>query len=105
VSKIIARPGSLSSMLPRVDGRLLLYKPPGNFRGFNCCMPTRSNFDAKSLLSNGGSNASALPLPCPQAGLDDSAMSEDCLSMILYVPTSLNANSNAPTLVWYALVE
>jgi carboxylesterase type B len=26
--------------------------------------------------------------------------SEDCLSMILYVPTSLTASSKAPTLTW-----
>lgn len=28
-------------------------------------------------------------------------MSEDCLSMILYVPKTLNPASNVPTLMWY----
>lgn len=35
-------------------------------------------------ISNSNTNASQLPLACPQDGIDDSAMSEDCLSMLLY---------------------
>ncbi|KAF9527033.1 Alpha/Beta hydrolase protein [Crepidotus variabilis] len=51
-------------------------------------------------LPNGSNNASALPLACPQPDIDASAYSEDCLSMILYVPPSLTVTSQAPTLVW-----
>lgn len=49
---------------------------------------------------NGSTNVTALPLPCPQPGLDPSAYSEDCLSMVLYVPTTLTLTSSASTLVW-----
>ncbi|KAI0784377.1 Alpha/Beta hydrolase protein [Abortiporus biennis] len=49
-------------------------------------------------LPNGLTDPSGLPLACPQDNLDDSSMSEDCLSMILFVPNNLPAN--APTLVW-----
>lgn len=42
-----------------------------------------------------------MPLPCAQLGVDDSQFSEDCLSMILYVPPGLTLTSAAPTLVWY----
>nr|GAT51241.1 predicted protein [Mycena chlorophos] len=51
-------------------------------------------------LPNGNTNASALPLACPQPGVDASTYTEDCLSMILYVPTTLKPDSNVPTLVW-----
>ncbi|KIJ69164.1 hypothetical protein HYDPIDRAFT_172623 [Hydnomerulius pinastri MD-312] len=51
-------------------------------------------------LPNGSTNASALPLMCPQPYVDDSSFSEDCLSMILYVPTSLALGSGVPTLMW-----
>ncbi|TFY71877.1 hypothetical protein EVG20_g1138 [Dentipellis fragilis] len=51
-------------------------------------------------LPNGSSDVTALPLACPQQNVDPSAYSEDCLSMILYVPSSVTANSNAPTLMW-----
>lgn len=54
-----------------------------------------------SFHSNGSSDPSALPLACPQAGMADSSMSEDCLSMVLYVPDSVNIGSGAPTLMWY----
>ncbi|KAF9482817.1 alpha/beta-hydrolase [Pholiota conissans] len=52
------------------------------------------------VLPNGATNSSALPLACPQDVLDPSAYSEDCLSMVLYVPPSLTVTSNAPTFVW-----
>lgn len=52
---------------------------------------------------NGSTNVSALPLACPQPGVDSSAYSEDCLSMIIYVPPALTLSSAAPTLVWYFL--
>ncbi|KAH7889529.1 Alpha/Beta hydrolase protein [Phlebopus sp. FC_14] len=51
-------------------------------------------------LPNGSTNLSTLPLMCPQPYVDDSSFSEDCLSMILYVPTSLTLKSEAPTLMW-----
>ncbi|KIJ16980.1 hypothetical protein PAXINDRAFT_74662 [Paxillus involutus ATCC 200175] len=50
-------------------------------------------------LPNGSTNVSALPLMCPQPYVDDSSFSEDCLSMILYVPT-LKLASGVPTLMW-----
>lgn len=53
-----------------------------------------------ACTSNGNTNASQLPLACPQDGVDDSAMSEDCLSMLLYVPSTVSQASNAPTLLW-----
>ncbi|EKM55684.1 uncharacterized protein PHACADRAFT_184465 [Phanerochaete carnosa HHB-10118-sp] len=53
-----------------------------------------------ACISAGNTNASQLPLACPQDGIDASAMSEDCLSMLLYVPSSVNPASNAPTLLW-----
>ncbi|KDR81732.1 hypothetical protein GALMADRAFT_59378 [Galerina marginata CBS 339.88] len=49
--------------------------------------------------SNGSTNVTALPLACPQ-GADPSAYTEDCLSMVIYVPPTLTLVSNAPTLVW-----
>ena len=54
-----------------------------------------------NFVSAGNVNASQLPLACPQDNIDSSAMSEDCLSMILYVPTTVKAGSNVPTILWY----
>ncbi|KAJ3488986.1 hypothetical protein NLI96_g2463 [Meripilus lineatus] len=51
-------------------------------------------------LPNGNTDPTKLPLSCPQTGVDGSTMSEDCLSMILYVPNSVHIGSNVPTLVW-----
>ncbi|KAJ7085678.1 alpha/beta-hydrolase [Mycena belliarum] len=51
-------------------------------------------------LPNGGTNASALPLACPQPLADPSGYAEDCLSMILYVPTNCKAMGGVPTLLW-----
>ncbi|THH19472.1 hypothetical protein EW146_g1706 [Bondarzewia mesenterica] len=51
-------------------------------------------------LPNGSSNVSALPLACPQDNTDSSAYSEDCLSMLLYVPTSVLTSQNVPILMW-----
>lgn len=51
---------------------------------------------------NGNTNASATPLACPQSGVDASTYSEDCLSMILYVPTSaVSAKTKLPIMMWY----
>ncbi|KAG1754325.1 Carboxylesterase [Suillus lakei] len=51
-------------------------------------------------LPNGSTNVTALPLMCPQPFVDDSTFTEDCMSMILYVPTTLHADGSVPTLVW-----
>ncbi|KAI9065347.1 alpha/beta-hydrolase [Trametes sanguinea] len=51
-------------------------------------------------LPNGSSDVTALPLPCAQLGSDSVIGTEDCLSMILYVPSSVSKGSNAPTLMW-----
>ncbi|KAI0934568.1 hypothetical protein AcV5_006369 [Taiwanofungus camphoratus] len=51
-------------------------------------------------LPFGASNASGLPLPCPQTDLDASGYSEDCLSMLLYVPASISTGSGVPTFMW-----
>ncbi|KAJ6541458.1 alpha/beta-hydrolase [Mycena capillaripes] len=51
-------------------------------------------------LPNGSDDPTALPLQCPQINVDPSTYSEDCLSMILYVPVDLAADSRVPTLVW-----
>ncbi|KAF8145591.1 alpha/beta-hydrolase [Mycena galopus ATCC 62051] len=51
-------------------------------------------------LPNGSDDPTALPLQCPQINVDPSTYSEDCLSMILYVPVNFDADSHAPTLVW-----
>ncbi|KAG7092881.1 hypothetical protein E1B28_009191 [Marasmius oreades] len=41
-----------------------------------------------------------MPLACPQPQMDSSSYSEDCLSMVLYVPTFLHKDSKAPVMVW-----
>ncbi|KIK67452.1 hypothetical protein GYMLUDRAFT_37580 [Collybiopsis luxurians FD-317 M1] len=51
-------------------------------------------------LPNGATNVTALPLACPQQGIDDSAFSEDCLSMLIYVPQSFNPASLKPVFMW-----
>ncbi|TFK38938.1 alpha/beta-hydrolase [Crucibulum laeve] len=51
-------------------------------------------------LPTGSANPSTMPLACPQPFVDSSAYTEDCLSMILYVPPSLSLTSAAPTLIW-----
>lgn len=49
-------------------------------------------------LPSGVTNAMGSPLPCPQPGLTPSSYSEDCLSMIIYVPQNIGNNVN--TLMW-----
>ncbi|KAG2019995.1 carotenoid ester lipase [Coprinopsis cinerea AmutBmut pab1-1] len=52
-------------------------------------------------LPNGSNNVTELPLACPQDGVNPSVYTEDCLSMVLYVPPNLTpVISNAPVLVW-----
>ncbi|PBK82383.1 alpha/beta-hydrolase [Armillaria gallica] len=53
-------------------------------------------------LPNGFTDATKMPLACPQDTLDASAYSEDCLSMVLYVPSNLLVSGcgDAPTFMW-----
>ena len=51
-------------------------------------------------FSNGSTNVTTLPLACPQSGVDPSTYSEDCLSMILYVPATLTSTSSVSTFLW-----
>ncbi|KAJ7204203.1 alpha/beta-hydrolase [Mycena haematopus] len=51
-------------------------------------------------LPNGSDDPTALPLECPQINVDPSTFSEDCLSLILYVPVTFDADTDVPTLVW-----
>ncbi|KAI0317562.1 alpha beta-hydrolase [Amylostereum chailletii] len=51
-------------------------------------------------LPNGNTDPKALPLACAQYNADPSSYSEDCLSAILYVPSSVMDLSGAPTFVW-----
>ncbi|KAJ7146567.1 alpha/beta-hydrolase [Mycena epipterygia] len=51
-------------------------------------------------LPNGSDDPTTLPLQCPQVRVDSSSYSEDCLSMILYVPVDVAADSRVSTLVW-----
>ncbi|KAI9443754.1 Alpha/Beta hydrolase protein [Lactarius psammicola] len=49
---------------------------------------------------NNSSDPTALPLACPQSTLDPSKFSEDCLSMLLYVPTAVTVSSKLPVFLW-----
>lgn len=51
-------------------------------------------------LPSGAPNATGLPLPCPQPPFDPSTSTEDCLSMILYVPPGIAKDSAVPTFMW-----
>ncbi|KAF8965211.1 Alpha/Beta hydrolase protein [Flammula alnicola] len=59
-----------------------------------------SNVVSAWNLPNGFTNVSSLPLACPQPNVDSSTYSEDCLSMVIYVPPTLTLSSDAPTLLW-----
>ncbi|EIW60289.1 alpha/beta-hydrolase [Trametes versicolor FP-101664 SS1] len=51
-------------------------------------------------LPNGSSDVTALPVPCAQLSGSSIVGVEDCLSMILYVPSTVTAGSDAPTFMW-----
>ncbi|KAI0247073.1 alpha beta-hydrolase [Lactifluus subvellereus] len=51
-------------------------------------------------LPNGSSDPTTLPLACPQSTLDPSQYSEDCLSMLLYVPAAATISTKLPVLLW-----
>ncbi|KAI0362461.1 alpha/beta-hydrolase [Trametes cingulata] len=55
---------------------------------------------SKWELPNGSSDVTALPVPCAQLNGNSVVGTEDCLSMILYVPSSISKGSNAPTFMW-----
>ncbi|KAL1744358.1 Alpha/Beta hydrolase protein [Schizophyllum fasciatum] len=59
-----------------------------------------SSIADKWELPNGASDAAVTPKACPQPNMDTSGYSEDCLSMILYVPPNLNVRDGVPTLMW-----
>lgn len=40
-----------------------------------------------------------MPLGCPQDSLDE--YTEDCLSMVLYVPTTATVSASMPILMWF----
>ncbi|KAI6036430.1 alpha beta-hydrolase [Pisolithus microcarpus] len=51
-------------------------------------------------LPSEATNISMLPPMCPQPYVSDTTYSEDCLAMVLYVPSSLTDTNSVPTLVW-----
>jgi len=51
-------------------------------------------------LPNDSLDPTMLPLSCPQTSLDPSQYSEDCLSMLLYVPEPTTAPDNIPVFLW-----
>ncbi|KAJ3836843.1 alpha/beta-hydrolase [Lentinula raphanica] len=59
-----------------------------------------SHISTTWALPSGANNASGLPLVCPQQGVDDSTFSEDCLSMLIYVPQSFTPSTSAPVFMW-----
>ena len=65
---------------------------------FFCC----SSLALTWVSRNNSSDASALPQPCVQQDNNGNTIgTEDCLSMLLYVPTSISQGSDAPTFMWY----
>ena len=50
--------------------------------------------------SNGSLDPTALPKACPQSALDPSQYSEDCLSMMLYVPSGVPLITKLPVFLW-----
>jgi carboxylesterase type B len=52
------------------------------------------------FCSNGSSDRTSLPLACPQSTLGPSQYSEDCLSMLLYVPSPATASTELPVFLW-----
>ncbi|KAI0672899.1 alpha/beta-hydrolase [Trametes maxima] len=60
-----------------------------------------STVATKWELPNGASDVTALPVPCAQLDNNGNLIgTEDCLSMVLYVPSSISKDSDAPTFMW-----
>jgi hypothetical protein len=53
------------------------------------------------FCSNGSSDPRNLPLACPQSILEPSQYSEDCLSMLLYVPSPATISTELPIFLWF----
>ncbi|KAF8077781.1 alpha/beta-hydrolase [Lyophyllum atratum] len=102
-------------LCPRTgNGALNIVTPIGTARGtsdpsgasrFTVKYATADRWAPSTLVSawdlpTGSVNETILPLACPQPGVDPSAYTEDCLSMVLYVPPGLTVMSNAPTVMW-----
>ena len=90
---------SPSSMLQPIDGLPPLSLPRGPYRtSSSASLSLKLNDD-----SNESTDVTALPLACPQPDVDPSTYSEDCLSMIIYVPTTrlVTSTGSAPTLLWF----
>jgi carboxylesterase type B len=54
------------------------------------------------FVSNGQSDPTTVPKPCPQSSLDPSQYSEDCLSMLLYAPSAVAPRTKLPVFLWLA---
>ncbi|KAK7063418.1 carboxylic ester hydrolase [Favolaschia claudopus] len=106
---------SFTLAIPRIpSGAVSVSTPLGTAQGtldvdganrFSVRYATASRWKASTIvtqwqLPNGSGDPAALPLQCPQIRVDASTFSEDCLSMILYVPVDISAGSKVPTLVW-----
>ncbi|KAF5373884.1 hypothetical protein D9758_000858 [Tetrapyrgos nigripes] len=60
----------------------------------------QSTVASEWTFPNNASDPAAEPLACPSPILDDSQFSEDCLSMILYVPPTFNPSAQMPVFMW-----
>ncbi len=96
---MVQRSGSPSSMLPHRDGRNPESLQNGSFRAYFLLLCFALS-EIRMWRSNDSSDVTAMPLACPQSDLDSSQYSEDCLSMVLYVPATLTVSDNVPTLTW-----
>ncbi|KAJ7681563.1 Alpha/Beta hydrolase protein [Mycena rosella] len=98
---ILARDVSVSTPLGPAQGTLDV-DGANRFavRYANATRWAQSTIVTEWSLPNGSDDPTALPLQCPQINVDTSTYSEDCLSMILYVPVDVAPDSRVPTLVW-----
>lgn len=75
-----------------------------NCMGTSVCVPISfSEIYApysRVVFRNGNTDPSKLPLMCAQVGADSSESSEDCLSALIYVPSTVTSGSNVPTFMW-----
>lgn len=92
-----------------LNGEFRLCIPMGAFKRRNvlgiavCALFSFSDIPAPYshvVRRNDSTDPSAKPLMCAQVGADSSASSEDCLSALIYVPSSVKSGSNVPTFMW-----
>ncbi|CAK5277677.1 unnamed protein product [Mycena citricolor] len=101
-SPLAARAGvSVSTPLGTAQG---IVDADGAYR-FAVRYATANRWGASSVatqwdLPNGFTDPAAYPLICPQTGVAAATYSEDCLSVLLYVPPTLNTSSHVSTVVW-----